>query len=198
MTELETDAELVTASVETPALFGAIFDRHYDEIRAYVWRRLDPDVAEEVAAETFARAFAERQRFDPQYESARPWLFGIATNLLRMHLRSERRRLHAYARSPRDDSEDFASNATDRASAASMRKELLDGLARLSRRDREIVLLVAWAELTSAEVGAALGIPDATVRTRLARARKKLATGLVALREDEPAAEVLPATGVEQ
>lgn len=181
MDEVSTDRELIVSSIEFPDHFGEVFDRHYDDIRRYAWRRLGPAHADDIAAEVFARAFDGRSAFDPGVADARPWLFGIASNLMRMHARGEQRKLRAYARSGVDPFEDFSVAATERASADAGRKALLGALASLKRVDREVVLLFAWAELTTQEIADALAIPHATVRTKLARARKRLASEL----EDE-------------
>jgi RNA polymerase sigma factor (sigma-70 family) len=183
MTDPTTDAALITASKTTPECFGLIFDRYFDEIRAFVWRRLGPAHAEDVAAEAFARAFSQRGRFDTRYESARPWLFGIASNLIKMHARAESRYLHALARSSEVPSGDFTADADARASASATRAALLTSVSKLGHKDREVLLMHAWADLNSKEIGIALGMPDATVRTRLARGRKKLTARLGAVYE---------------
>lgn len=175
MDRSESDSSLIASSLAVPDRFGEVFDRHYPEIHRYASRRLGPEQAEDVSAETFARAFKARGKFRSSSSSALPWLYGIAGNVMRMHRRSEVRRLRAYARTGIDPVEDFAGAATERASADASRRALLTALAALSHRDREIVLLTAWAELTSAEIGEALSMPDASVRTRLARARSRLA-----------------------
>lgn len=178
MDEVSTDRELIASSITHPDHFGVVFDRHYDDVRRFAWRRLGPAHADDIAAEVFARAFDRRSAFDPGATDARPWLFGIASNLMRMHARGEKRKLRAYARSGVDPFEDFSPAATERASADAGRKELLGALASLKRVDREVVLLFAWAELTTQEIADALMIPHATVRTKLARARKRLADEL--------------------
>jgi RNA polymerase sigma factor (sigma-70 family) len=192
MTNHLTDAELISISIDTPEQFGGVFDRHYEAIRRFAWRRLGSGPADDIAAEVFARAFDARARFDHSVDDARPWLFGIATNLMRMHARSERRKLRAYARSGIDPHEDFAPAATDRAYADGERRDLLRALAGLKRRDREIVLLYAWGELSTGEIALALGIPAATVRTKLARSRDRLAGELIKLAppENEAAPDV--------
>lgn len=169
------DAELIAESLAVPERFGEVFDRHYRSIHAFAARRMGSAQADDVAAEAFARAFKARRKFSADSGSALPWLYGIASNIMRMHSRSELRRLKAYARTGVDPVEDFAGAATDRASADASRQALMAALAGLSRRDREIVLLAAWADLNSTEIGEALGMPDATVRTRLARSRKRMA-----------------------
>src|SRR4051812_28676444 len=98
-----TDAEAIARSRDEPAAFGAVFDRHFQAVYAYAQRRVGLAVAEEVAAETFARAFELRARYDTAHQLALPWLLGIATNVMRRHWRSERRRLAAYARAIQHD-----------------------------------------------------------------------------------------------
>ena len=93
-----TDARVIARSLDEPAVFAALFDRHYDSVHRYLARRVGPDIAAELASETFTTAFDVRRRYDPGRSDARPWLFGIATNLVRHHRRSEGRRLRAYAR----------------------------------------------------------------------------------------------------
>ena len=82
-----TDAELIVASGDEPELFAGLFDRHYVVIAAFLRRRLDRSLADELAAETFLRAFDGRGGYDPGWGDARPWLFGIATHLLAHHRR---------------------------------------------------------------------------------------------------------------
>ncbi len=90
-TEEPTDAELIRASLEDPAAFGAIFDRHFDKIYAYLRRRFGAEWAEDLASETFTRAIAARDRFDGSYADAAPWLYGIALNVGRRHGRDSKR-----------------------------------------------------------------------------------------------------------
>ena len=78
-----TDAQAIGASLADPEAFAVLFDRHFDAIHGYAQRRVGPDLADEIAAETFTRAFDRRRRYDSSRDDARPWLLGIATNLLR-------------------------------------------------------------------------------------------------------------------
>ena len=96
------DATAIAASLETPAAFGRVFERHHAAVHRYLARRLGADLADELAAEAFAVAFAKRRRYDGSYEDARPWLFGIATRLAQRHWRREERELRAYARTGTD------------------------------------------------------------------------------------------------
>ncbi len=162
-----TDADVVAASLTDPPRFAALFDRHYDAVHRYAQRRVGSSAADEVASETFLRAFDRRARFDVGQLDARPWLFGIATNLLRRHWRSERRRLTAYARS-----------VTVGDAAAPVSRALADetvaALRSLRRAEREALLLYAWGDLSYEEISRALDIPVGTVRSRISRARGRL------------------------
>jgi RNA polymerase sigma factor (sigma-70 family) len=185
------DAELIAASERQPDRFGLFFDRHIDRIYEYVRRRVGPSLAEELTAETFARAFEQRSRFVPLHEDARPWLYGIATNVIRNARRAERRQLAAYEKfaaftpAPSDDF-DQADARLDSSRAA---VQLAAALRRIDRRERDALLLFVWAELKYDEIGTALGVPAGTVASRISRARRSLRT---ALREtgDDMAEEV--------
>jgi RNA polymerase sigma factor (sigma-70 family) len=159
-----TDAEAIAASLSEPREFVAVFDRHFDAVHRYLRRRVGKEIADDLASETFAQAFEHRKRYDRRRPDARPWLYGIAHNLLRHHYRDEERALRAYARSAGLD----ASEPPDVGS------DLAELLAELSPGERDVLLLVAWAELEYAEVAEALGIPVGTVRSRLNRARGRL------------------------
>ncbi|WP_082574398.1 MULTISPECIES: RNA polymerase sigma factor [unclassified Nocardioides] len=162
-----------------PPAFAEIYDRYADDVHRYLRRRLGGDVADDLTADTFVAAFRSWSRFDPTAESARPWLFGIASNLAAKHRRSEVRGLRAYARSGVDPvASSWAEAADDRVSAQAMNRELATALSELSAGERDVLLLVAWAELSYAEVAAALHLPVGTVRSRLNRARRKVRTTL--------------------
>ena len=77
------DARAIATSLSHPERFAAIFDRHYDAIHAYLARRAGAALADDLAATTFTVAFERRATFRAESTSARPWLYGIATNLLR-------------------------------------------------------------------------------------------------------------------
>ncbi len=168
-----TDAEVIAASRHDPDAFAAIFDRHFDAIFRYLRRRIGRNRAEELAAETFTQALAARHRFDTRHADARPWLYGIAVNLLRHHYRSEERELRAYARGGVDP---LAANepSLERIDAAAMGPAVAAALAELAPIERETLLLYAWAELGYGEIATALDIPIGTVRSRLNRARKRV------------------------
>jgi RNA polymerase sigma factor (sigma-70 family) len=158
----------------TPADFAAIFDRHFDAVHAYLQRRIGRDLADELAAETFLIAFDNRARYDVSRPSARPWLFGIATNLLHRHHRYELRELRAYARSAADPILDAFDGVDARIDASSIRRELVDALTRVPADELDALLLFAWADFSYTEIAQALEIPVGTVRSRLSRARARI------------------------
>ena len=168
------DAVAIAASRAEPERFTAVFDRHFGAIHGYLHRRVGRQLADDLAAETFAVAFRGRDRYDGSPDAG-PWLFGIASNMLRRHRRTERRELFAYARAGVDRVEhaDLA-DADDRVDAEAMRRRMALALASLRAVDREVLLLLAWADLTYDEIARALDIPVGTVRSRLHRGRRKL------------------------
>src|SRR5256885_14547872 len=97
-----TDAELIAASLDEAERFGLVFDRHFADIHRYLHRRVGRELADDLAAETFVAAFGRRHDYDPHREDARPWLYGIASNLLRNQWRGVQRRLLAHARAATD------------------------------------------------------------------------------------------------
>jgi len=175
------DAELITQSLADPELFGQVFDRHVDAIHAFFIRRLGPAVAEDLTAETFARAFAGRAGFVPVHDSAAPWLYGIATNLVYSSRRGERRQLGAYARVDAQASlpADGFEAADARVDAARLAPRITSALLKLAVGDRDVLLLFAWEQLSYAEIATALDIPLGTVASRINRSRRLLRAALV-------------------
>jgi RNA polymerase sigma-70 factor (ECF subfamily) len=175
----DSDAAAITRSRREPECFATVFDRYYSQIHGYVVRRLGRDLADDVAAETFLVAFAQRERYDVAYPDARPWLYGIASNLISRHHRTEQRRYRAMARVGGEEvSEGHADRVAIRLDAQARRRPLAAALAGISKRERDVLLLVAWADLTCEEAGRVLGIPAGTARSRLHRARKKIRAAL--------------------
>jgi RNA polymerase sigma factor (sigma-70 family) len=174
MSSVRSDAEVIAASFSDPRVFIAIFDRHSDAINRYLRRRVGREIADELTSETFANAFEHRQRYDERRPSARPWLYGIAQNLLRHHYRDEQQGLLAYARSGVDPNLSDCDPGMDASDTTPSAVELADALAALSPGERDVLLLVAWGELEYTEVAEALGIPLGTVRSRLNRARSRV------------------------
>jgi RNA polymerase sigma-70 factor (ECF subfamily) len=169
------DAQIVLASLEEPRDFAVLFDRHHLSIYRFLVRRIGPEPARDLASETFVVAFTRRGTYDLTQSSARPWLFGIAVNLLRNHSRSERRLLKAYAETGTDPiRQDPMSDVDTRLDAQARGPEMAQALDSLRPDDRDVLLLHAWADMTYEQIASALSIPIGTVRSRLARARQVL------------------------
>jgi RNA polymerase sigma factor (sigma-70 family) len=171
--ESATDGELIRRSLDDPELFEVVFDRHYDLVRVYVQRRLGHDDGEEVAATAFEWAFEHRDRFDSTFSSAKPWLIGIANNLVRRHLRRQDVRRRHWPISIALDRTD-PEPSLDGLVALEQRPAIREALQSLSWDDRETCLLVVLAELPYQEVAETLGVPVGTVRSRVSRARGRL------------------------
>jgi RNA polymerase sigma factor (sigma-70 family) len=169
------DAALIAASLDTPTAFAGVFDRHYDSVHRFLARRVGPDLADDLASETFTTALRVRAGYDPAHGDARPWLLGIATNLVRHHRRAEARRLRAYERLEVARAAGIEEDAVvARADAALARPRIARALARIPDAERDALLLLAWADLTYPEIASALEIPIGTVRSRIHRARQRL------------------------
>jgi RNA polymerase sigma factor (sigma-70 family) len=171
----ETDAEVIEVSLREPERFAILYDRHHQRVHRYVARRLGHDLADDLMAETFLIAFQARARYDLAYADARPWLYGIATNLIGRRHRAETRFWRLIAQTGVDDTvEPPIDQVTDRVTAQSMRRELASAVAGLPRGQRDVLLLTAAGGLSAEEIASALGIAKGTVHSRLNRARKKM------------------------
>lgn len=178
-TNADTDAAVIRASLVDPDRFAAIYDRYAAMLYRYAYQRVGPGVADDVVAEAFLAAFRGRASYDLDRQDARPWLFGILTREMAGHQRRERARYRAMARSAHETVQDGpADQVASRVVADAARGPLAEALAGLPRRDRDVLLLVAWGQLSYDEVADALHIPPGTVASRLNRARRKVRTAL--------------------
>ena len=159
----------------TAQMMVGLYDSHARQLYHYLARRIGGEIAEDLVAETFVTAWEQRDGFDPSRGSARSWLYGVATNLARRHVRTEVRRLRAWARAHTETHmEDVGTRVAETVDATVLAGQVADELAALRAEEREVLLLVAWADLTPTEIAGVLGIPVATVRTRLHRARTRM------------------------
>ena len=173
------DADLIRRSATEPEQFAALFRRHSGALHRYVGRRLGPDAAEDIVAEVFLTAFRQRHTYQPSQPDARPWLYGIATNLIGRHRRAEVRMYRALARTGADPAtEPFTDEVEARVTAAGTARPLAAALARLPAAHRNALLLVAWGDLTYEQAATSLGVPVGTVRSRISRARARLRQAL--------------------
>ncbi|WP_433418100.1 RNA polymerase sigma factor [Microtetraspora malaysiensis] len=148
--ETADDAMVIERSRHEPERFATLFTRHAPALKRFVIRRLGQDLAEDIVAETFARAFQHRETYDLSRDDARPWLYGIATNLIGRHRRQEIGLYRALSRTGVDPViEPFTDQIDRRVAANGARRRLATALAGLPRGHRDTLLLVTWAELTS-------------------------------------------------
>jgi RNA polymerase sigma-70 factor (ECF subfamily) len=168
------DAAVIRQSWHEPEAFAALYDRHATALHRFVTRRLGAAAADDVVAECFLAAFLHRDRYNLDRADAKPWLYGIAANIIGKHRRSEVRLLRALARTGADPvTVTHDDQVENRVVATAAHRALAAALASLSPRDREVLLLIAWADLSYDEIAQALSIPVGTVRSRLNRARRK-------------------------
>ena len=178
--EDRSDASLIQQSLTTPSSFAVLFDRHAGPLHRYLKKRVGPDDAEDLVGETFAIAFRVRSTFDLERADARPWLFGIATNLAHHHWRTEARRMNRDAsvdHRPIGD-HDPSEDATTRVFFESQLHPIASALGQLNAIHLDVILLASGPGFTYEEISSALGISLGTVRSRLSRARHLLRVAL--------------------
>jgi RNA polymerase sigma-70 factor (ECF subfamily) len=169
------DAALIQLAADgDERAFATLFHRHVRAVRGYLAVRVGAQAAEDLVVETFAAAWTAGSRFDPKFGSARPWLYGIATNQLRRHRELER----SWQRSLTAEATNDVRSLADPPSEPGSDPKLIRAMTALDPRERDVLLLVALAELKVSEAAVALGISPVAARLRLHRARRKLVTDL--------------------
>ena len=173
-----TDAELLIASRDDPAAFRELYDRWADRLLTYFYRRvLDPEVAADLLAETFAVAFERRRRFRDVGRPGATWLYGIAARELSHWFRRRRveqravRRLGLAVPALDDDS---IARIEALADMESHRAALAAALAQMGRGERDAVELRVVDELGYAEIAARLECTEAAARVRVHRGLARL------------------------
>ena len=181
------DSQVLAGLPRQPELMGVLYERHAIAVYRYLARRAGPGAAEDLLSEVFAAALDARTRVEAHDSgSALPWLYGIALNVLRRHFRGSPPGWPATAGQGVDwDAVDA------RLDAQAQRGRLRAALGSLSETDRELLLLVAWEDLTAAEAAGVLGIGKVAARSRLHRARQR---ALALLGADPDAQPVLTTT----
>ena len=160
-----------------PVDFGVLFDRHARAVHRLCARRTgDLDLAHDLTSVTFLEAWRRRDTM-PADVDVMPWLMGIAINVSRNAMRSRRRYAAALARLPPPAAEpDHADRIVNQSTAQAQLGRAVAALASLSANERDVMTLICWEKLTYEQAAAALGVPLGTVRSRLSRARRRLAT----------------------
>ncbi|UFU05264.1 RNA polymerase sigma factor [Ruania halotolerans] len=146
--------------------FEALYWEHHRELLAFIRRRTEAE-AEDIVAETFVVAW---RRIDDVPENARPWLFGVARNVLRNQLRAQNRQMLLKVRieeQPAEPHSDLATSIADR-------RDLVAAWNRLTPAEQEVISLVAWEELSNDEAATVLGTTKSAFTVRLFRARRRL------------------------
>jgi RNA polymerase sigma-70 factor (ECF subfamily) len=185
---LETDGTLIERSARgRPDAFVEVVRRHEVAVHGFLARRAGRQVADDLLGEIWTRAFAGRDGFDPgRHQDARPWLYGIARNVLRAYWRGGRPADQPTARQighvgRAELATDPWDDVIDRLDSAAQARTLTGALP---PAELEVLLLVAWEQLTPAQAAAVLGIPPGTARSRLHRARAALRPVLTRAGED--------------
>jgi RNA polymerase sigma-70 factor (ECF subfamily) len=170
--------------MERRVRFELMYERWGPAVKAYVQRRSDPTSADDVVAEVFVVCW---RRMDEIPEEPLPWLLGVARRTLSTHRRSEQRR--AGLRSRLNELGEPPSPDPFRASDDAVAQ----ALARLTESDRELLLLIAWDELTPAQASVVMGVKPSTLRVRLLRARRRLRAALAEAQGQSPQCLTAPA-----
>lgn len=158
------------------AAFSEMFDEYSDLIYNFAFRRTGSwEAAEEIVSTVFLEAWRQRATVTEHDESIRPWLLGVALNLIRRHWRQADRKRRASFRLVSEHTHlDHASDVADRLDAEQTMSRILEKLERIPDDQKEVVQLWAWEELTYDEIAAVLGVPVGTVKSRMHRARESL------------------------
>jgi RNA polymerase sigma-70 factor (ECF subfamily) len=157
---------------ESDSQFTGLFERYHDDVLAYCTRRIARSEADDVAAEVFAIAWRRIDEVD--WETVKPWLYGIAQGVLANRWRSLRRRsrlttkLSGLGTGPEDSPELVVVRREQDA-------EVMAAVNGLKVSDREVLMLSAWEDLTAPEIAITLGISTSAAEQRLHRAKRRFA-----------------------
>lgn len=161
-------APIKSEPTDSTALVQGWFEAHREELVRYARRRVGASDADDVASEVLTRALAAVARYNSA--DPRPWLFGIAANVISEHRRAENRQWRAIGSLAAQTGRTAAKEWSEQ----QLHPRFVQALAELPTAQREALLLVVWGELSYEECAAALAVPVGTVRSRIARARAAL------------------------
>lgn len=172
------DADWTAAQAGSDVAFAAIFDRHFTAVYQHCFRLTASwSGAEDAASATFLTAWRKCDQVRIVGGTALPWLLVIATNEVRNQQRSLRRWLSAGRRIPEQTSTaDHSDDVSQRVDDVRRMQVLLATIRRFPQAEREVLALCGWSGLSYAEAAATLGVAEGTVRSRLSRARARLAS----------------------
>ncbi len=174
--EREQERQWLEAAHQNHENFRFFYNKYLSRIRGYIYRRtLDLELTDDLSALTFTNALSTIDNFVWQNRLLGSWFFRIATNEIYKNSESESK-LNTIA-----DSDKFQNNTPDphrsqlsRIILTEDQVQLYDCLEKLNNQDQDILTLHYWEGLKTREVAEALSISENTVKTRLARSRKKL------------------------
>jgi RNA polymerase sigma factor (sigma-70 family) len=176
------DGMTIEGSLSTPERFAEIFDRHYVALYAFCARRVGSVLADDIVNETFCVAFDRRSSYATRERpNARPWLMGIAINVMRHDFRRRLREARAFGRLGGAESYPDHDSAVLNDFEAIRRMNLVRAaLAKVPDQELEALLLSVLDGHTYGQIAEVLQIPIGTVRSRIHRARRHLSDLLVA------------------
>jgi RNA polymerase sigma factor (sigma-70 family) len=176
--EEQTDFALwLRAAAGESEAFGRLYERHARAIYNYLFRRCaDWSLAEDLTSIVFLEAYRRRAEVELAEGKVLPWLYGVATNVVRNQRRSLRRHAAALKRIPPPEPvHGIAGEVADRLDAQTRMRTILAVLDQLPESDKDVLALCVWSQLSYEDAAEALGVPVGTVRSRLSRARARLA-----------------------
>lgn len=151
--------------------FNQLVEETYDALIRYAIRRVtNREDAADIVAETYLIAWS---KFDQPIKEARPWLFGIARNVIHSHRRGELKQVAAA-----DELRQHLSTLPAQTGPQDLHLDIQRALATLSSTDQEAIMLTAWDDLTTREAALSLGVSHSAFRVRLVRARRRLRAAL--------------------
>jgi RNA polymerase sigma-70 factor, ECF subfamily len=157
--------------------FGLLYDRHAGAVYGYLLRRTGSwTEAEDLTSAVFLLAWAKRARVVIDRDSLLPWLLGVARHALLNQRRTTARYRHAVAKIMPEAVPDHSDDVADRLDDQRRAIELRSQVRRLPRHERDVIELCVWAELDQKAAAVALGVAVGTVKSRLSRARRRLAS----------------------
>jgi len=165
----DSDTSPISGSAGDPKQFEEIYRRHRRSINAFVSRRVPRDIVDDVVSDTFLAAFRVRGRYDLTRPDAKPWLIGMAMNVIRNTLRREHNANRMRPRPP-----PAADPMDDLVEALAANERLVAGVAKHAQPGDLQALVMLSRGYSQTEIAAALDIPAATIRSRMARLRERL------------------------
>lgn len=169
--------------------FGVLYERHHQVVYNFCFRRTGSwSQAEDLTAATFLEAWRTRRPLEIGASGVVPWLIGIATNLTSSQRRAAARRvrlLEQVAEAGIPVADDFADDVAGRVDDERRMREVLTHLRQLPQRDQDVIAACAFAGLDYQGAADALDVPVGTVRSRLSRARSRLAARMEMARHQQ-------------